>query len=76
MRNARVSNVGVIATVAPVELHYWPLEDIHGGGFSVALCGDTGNFQAGKTYTGKGSSSYTCPDCMLRYSLLGGGDDA
>ena len=75
MRNPIASSVAVSATDAPVELHYWPIEDIDAGRFTVALCGVTAVPVKGGHASTVGTS-YTCPDCMLRYSLLGGGSNA
>lgn len=61
--------------VAPVELHYWPKKDISAGIETKSLCGEIAVPAAGSSQFGTGTS-YTCPDCMLRYTLMAGDDNA
>lgn len=60
---------------APVELHYCPRSDIDAGIETKSLCGEIAVPAAGSSQFGTGTS-YTCPDCMLRYTLLVGDDNA
>ena len=61
---------------APVAMHYVRKELIGTGRPAVALCGEQGTSaqSAFETRKGDNSTSYTCPDCMIRYMLLAGGD--
>lgn len=61
--------------VAPVELHYWPKKDISAGIETRSLCGEIA-VPAQSNHLQNTGTSYTCPDCMLRYSLLVGDDNA
>lgn len=60
---------------APVELHYWLKEDIAAGVETKSLCGEIA-VPVKNSYGSTTGTSYTCPDCMLRYSMLPGDDDA
>lgn len=75
MLSTETSSVAMMATHAPVELHYWPKDDLRAGTESKSLCGEIAVPAAGSSQFGTGTS-YTCPDCMLRYSLLLGDDNA
>mgnify|MGYP000854497704 CR=1 FL=1 len=72
MLSPESSNAQVSAIPEAVELHFFPKKDIESGRFTVALCGDAG-VPVKNSQTSAGGTSYTCPDCMLRYSLLTGG---
>ena len=63
------------SALAPVELHYWPRSDIEAGIETKSLCGEIAVPATGSSQFGAGTS-YTCPDCMLRYTLLLGDDNA
>jgi len=74
MLSADPSTIVLNTTVAPIELHYLPKSDIQAGRPSVALCGAPGTpTTATSSQNSQAVTSYTCPDCMLRYSLLSGG---
>lgn len=75
MRSTESKREGVTTSQAPLELHYWPRVDIDAGRFTVSLCGEV-DTPVSATTSGGTRTSYTCPDCMLRYSMLGGGNDA
>lgn len=75
MRNTSTATTESKVAPAPVELHYWPKEDIAAGRFTVSLCGETA-VPVKDSYGSTKGTSYTCPDCMLRYSMLPGDDDA
>jgi len=60
---------------APVELHYVKKVYINSGEATTSLCGEP--MLATNNTKGMGNgTSYTCPDCMLRYSMLSGDDNA
>ncbi|MGP5026778.1 hypothetical protein ACTXI4_16570 [Glutamicibacter ardleyensis] len=67
--------MAMMATHAPVELHYWPKKDISAGIETKSLCGEIATPATGSSQFGTGTS-YTCPDCMSRYTLLPGDDNA
>lgn len=75
MLSTETSAVGFSPITAPVELHYWPQKDLHAGIETKSLCGEIAVPAQGSSQFGTGTS-YTCPDCMLRYSLLVGDDNA
>ena len=53
----------------PVELHYVRKSFINSGESTVALCGEPITPTTNTARMGNGTS-YTCPDCMLRYLML------
>lgn len=75
MRSTESKREGVTTTQAPLELHYWPKEDIAAGVETKSLCGEIA-VPVKNSYGSTTGTSYTCPDCMLRYSMLPGDDDA
>lgn len=60
------------AAVAPTVLHYVRRDSIDTNQPAMALCGEQGEATR-KATRGGGATSYTCPDCMIRYMLLTGG---
>lgn len=71
MTSPNASGVAMTTTPTPIELHYFPKADIRAGRTSVALCGAPGTpTMATSAQSGQVVTSYTCPDCMLRYSLM------
>lgn len=73
MLSPDTQNVARCAMAAPVVLHYVEKIFINSGEATVALCGEP--MVATNNTKGMGNgTSYTCPDCMLRYSLLPSGD--
>lgn len=75
MFSTEISDMDAMTLPAPAELHYWPQKDISAGIETKSLCGEIAVPAKGSSKQGVGTS-YTCPDCMLRYSLLPGGGDA
>jgi len=62
------------AATDPVVLHYVRRDSIDTDRPAVALCGEQSSGGAtSKATSGGGATSYTCPDCMIRYMLLTGG---
>lgn len=58
----------------PIALHYVRKRAIGTGKVSVALCGEQGAYGTKSTIADPGNTtSYTCPDCLIRYMLLTGG---
>lgn len=69
------SALGFSPITAPVELHCWPKKDISAGIETRSLCGEIA-VPAQSNHLQNTGTSYTCPDCMFRYSLLVGDDNA
>ncbi|UXN30693.1 hypothetical protein [Glutamicibacter sp. M10] len=74
MHSPQTATVGMTNTVAPVELHYVEKVFINSGEATTALCGESMIASNNTKSLGTGTS-YTCPDCMLRYSMLGGAEN-
>lgn len=75
MLSTETSAAGFSPITAPVELHYWPKKDISAGIETKSLCGEIAIPVQGNHLQNAGTS-YTCPDCMLRYTLMPGDDNA
>lgn len=74
MTNAALAPASVrVSNATPIALHYVRKDLIGTTQTAVALCGESGAVATAPAAASAGATSYTCPDCMLRYSLLTGG---
>lgn len=75
MLSTETSSAVTMTAHTPVELHYVKKVYINSGEATTSLCGETMLATSNTKGMGNGTS-YTCPDCMLRYSMLSGDDNA
>lgn len=74
MANVTLARTPAPIAAEPVVLHYVRRDSIDTDRPAVALCGEQSTGGAtSKATSGGGVTSYTCPDCMIRYMLLTGG---
>lgn len=75
MRNPSPSVAGTSTETEPVQLHYVKKIFINTSEATTALCGEP-MVATSKTGGMGNGTSYTCPDCLIRYMSLPGGNNA